>query len=101
MRSASCNRISSSFSDSIERNITLGDPSISSEQVKRASEDVHLDRFVQKMPEVYGTEIKEDGAGLSVGQKQLVAFARAFSLGIRVSLSLMKRPQALTRKLNS
>ena len=67
------------FSDSIERNITLGDPSISSEQVKRASEDVHLDRFVQKMPEVYGTEIKEDGAGLSVGQKQLVAFARALA----------------------
>ena len=38
-----------------------------------------LDRFVQKMPEVYSTEIKEDGAGLSVGQKQLVAFARALA----------------------
>ena len=67
------------FSDSIERNISLGNPSISSEQVARASRDVHLDRFVQKMPEVYGTEIKEDGAGLSVGQKQLVAFARALA----------------------
>ena len=67
------------FSDSIERNITLGDPLISTEQVKRASEDVHLDRFVQKMPDLYGTEIKEDGAGLSVGQKQLVAFARALA----------------------
>ena len=67
------------FSDSIERNISLGNPSISSEQVARASKDVHLDRFVQKMPQVYGTEIKEDGAGLSVGQKQLVAFARALA----------------------
>ena len=67
------------FSDSVERNITLGDPLISAEQVKRASEDVHLDRFVQKMPDIYGTEIKEDGAGLSVGQKQLVAFARALA----------------------
>ena len=67
------------FSDSIERNISLGNPSISSEQVARASKDVHLDRFVQKMPEVYGTQIKEDGAGLSVGQKQLVAFARALA----------------------
>ena len=67
------------FSDSIERNISLGNPSISSEQVARASKDVHLDRFVQRMPEVYGTEIKEDGAGLSVGQKQLVAFARALA----------------------
>ena len=67
------------FSDSIERNITLGNPSISPEQVASASQNVHLDRFVQKMPDVYGTEIKEDGAGLSVGQKQLVAFARALA----------------------
>ncbi len=67
------------FSDSIERNISLGDTSISSEQVVRASKDVHLDRFVQKMPDVYDTEIKEDGGGLSVGQKQLVAFARALA----------------------
>jgi ATP-binding cassette subfamily B protein len=67
------------FTDSIERNISLGNPSISSEQVARASKDVHLDHFVQKMPDIYGTEIKEDGAGLSVGQKQLVAFARALA----------------------
>ena len=67
------------FSDTIERNISLGDTSISSEQVVRASQDVHLDRFVQKMPDVYDTEIKEDGGGLSVGQKQLVAFARALA----------------------
>ena len=67
------------FSDSIERNISLGDPSISSKHVERASKDVHLDRFVQKMPDVYDTKIKEDGAGLSVGQKQLVAFARALA----------------------
>ena len=67
------------FSDSIERNITLGNPLISPKQVQNASRNVHLDRFVQKMPDVYGTEIKEDGAGLSVGQKQLVAFARALA----------------------
>ena len=65
------------FSDSIERNISLGNSSISSEQVKRAAQDVNLDRFVQKMPEGYNTQIKEGGGGLSVGQKQLVAFARA------------------------
>lgn len=67
------------FSDSIERNISLGKPSVSSEQVKQAAKDVHLDRFVQKMPDFYGTELKEDGGGLSVGQKQLVAFARALA----------------------
>ena len=50
------------------------------------------------MPDIYGTEIKEDGGGLSVGQKQLVAFARALASD-RVSLSLTKQPQALTPKL--
>ena len=67
------------FSDSIERNISLGDTTITDKQIINASKDVHLDRFVQKMPDVYSTEIKEDGAGLSVGQKQLVAFARALA----------------------
>ncbi|RKU25559.1 antibiotic ABC transporter ATP-binding protein [Candidatus Poribacteria bacterium] len=67
------------FSDSIERNISLGKSSVSSEQVERAAKDVHLDRFVQRMPDVYGSVLKEDGGGLSVGQKQLVAFARALA----------------------
>lgn len=67
------------FSDSIERNISLGKSAVSSEQVQQAAKDVHLDRFVQKMPEIYGTVVKEDGGGLSVGQKQLVAFARALA----------------------
>ena len=47
--------------------------------MKQAAQDVNLDRFVQKMPDVYGTEIREGGVGLSVGQKQLVAFARALA----------------------
>ena len=67
------------FSDSIERNISLGDTTITDKQIINAAKDVHLDRFVQKMPDVYSTEIKEDGGGLSVGQKQLVAFARALA----------------------
>ncbi len=77
------------FSDTIERNISLGNPAISSEQVARAAEDVYLDRFFwtserglsekASRPDIYSTEIKEDGGGLSVGQKQLVAFARALA----------------------
>lgn len=67
------------FSESIERNISLGENTITSDQVMKASKDVHLDSFVQKMPDVYETEVKEDGGGLSVGQKQLVAFARALA----------------------
>lgn len=67
------------FSDTIDRNISLGDTSITSEHVHSASKYVNLDRFVEKMPDAYYTEIKEDGGGLSVGQKQLVAFARALA----------------------
>ena len=67
------------FSDTIERNISLGDTSITSEHIHRASKDVNLDRFIEKMPDAYKTEIREDGGGLSVGQKQLVAFARALA----------------------
>lgn len=67
------------FSDTIERNISLGDNSITSQHIHNASKNVNLDRFVEKMPNTYQTEIKEDGGGLSVGQKQLVAFARALA----------------------
>ena len=77
------------FSDTIERNISLGNPAISPEQVARAAEDVYLDRFFwtserglsekASRPDIYSAEIKEDGGGLSVGQKQLVAFARALA----------------------
>ena len=67
------------FSDSIENNISLRDSSISTKQAHQSATDVHLDRFIQKMPDKYGTELKEDGGGLSVGQKQLVAFARALA----------------------
>lgn len=67
------------FSDTIERNISLGDTSLTSDDILSASKDVNLDRFIEKMPNAYKTEIKEDGGGLSVGQKQLVAFARALA----------------------
>lgn len=67
------------FSDSIENNISLRDSTISKKQVHQSAKDVNLDRFVQKMPDDYNTELKEDGGGISVGQKQLVAFARALA----------------------
>ena len=65
------------FSGTIETNIHLGNSEITQEQVIAAAREVHLDEFIQKMPDGYRSEVKEDGAGLSVGQKQLVAFARA------------------------
>ena len=67
------------FSGTIEKNITLNNPEISKEDAIAAAKEVHLDRYVQRMPNGYATEIREGGAGLSVGQKQLVAFARALA----------------------
>jgi ATP-binding cassette subfamily B protein len=67
------------FSGTIEKNINLDNPEISKEDTIAAAKEVHLDSYVQKMPEGYETEVREGGAGLSVGQKQLVAFARALA----------------------
>ncbi len=67
------------FSGTVEKNIHLDNTEISKEDAIAAAKEVHLDRYVQKMPNGYATEIKEGGAGLSVGQKQLVAFARALA----------------------
>ena len=67
------------FSGTIEKNINLDNPEISKEDTIAAAKEVHLDSYVQKMPDGYETEVREGGAGLSVGQKQLVAFARALA----------------------
>jgi ATP-binding cassette subfamily B multidrug efflux pump len=67
------------FSGDVRFNITLGNEAISQERVERAAREVHADEFIRKLPEGYATQIRERGAGLSVGQKQLVAFARALA----------------------
>ncbi len=72
------------FSGTIESNITLNHACISSEQVREAGRRVHVDKFVQSLPEAYGTEVQERGSTLSVGQKQLIAFARALAHDPRI-----------------
>lgn len=67
------------FTGTIESNINLSNTSIQPDQVVAASKEVYLDPFVQNMPNGYDSEVKEGGSGLSVGQKQLVAFARALA----------------------
>ena len=67
------------FSGSIENNIRLGNGEISRERVEWAAKEVHADEFIQKMPEEYSSAVQERGAGLSVGQKQLISFARALA----------------------
>jgi ATP-binding cassette subfamily B protein len=67
------------FSGDVTSNIRLGNPAISEEMVRMAAREVHLDQFVRKLPKGYQSEVSERGAGLSVGQKQLVSFARALA----------------------
>lgn len=67
------------FSGSIENNIRLGNKEITAERVHWAAEEVHADEFIQKLDNNYASEVRERGAGLSVGQKQLISFARALA----------------------
>jgi ATP-binding cassette subfamily B protein len=67
------------FSGSIANNIRLGNKAISDEKVVWSAKEVHADEFVKKLPEGYESEVRERGSGLSVGQKQLVSFARALA----------------------
>jgi ATP-binding cassette subfamily B protein len=72
------------FSGDIATNIRLGNESIGDEQLRRAASEVHADSFINRLADGYGTEIRERGAGLSVGQKQLISFARALAFDPRV-----------------
>ncbi len=66
------------FSDSIYNNITLGDPSITREQVIEASKAVGAHDFISRLKGAYDFDVKERGGVLSVGQRQLIAFIRAY-----------------------
>lgn len=74
------------FSDTIINNITLGNNEISREQVWEAAEMVGAKSFIEKMPGGLDYNVLERGAGLSVGQRQLISFVRAmvYSPGIIV-----------------
>jgi ATP-binding cassette subfamily B multidrug efflux pump len=72
------------FAGDIKSNITLGDESIPFEQLTSAAETVGADRFIERLPSGYDTEVKERGATLSVGQKQLISFARALAYDPRI-----------------
>jgi ATP-binding cassette, subfamily B, multidrug efflux pump len=66
------------FSDSIAKNISLNNPAISLEQIKEAAVMVGADSFITKFPEGYDYNVMERGATLSVGQRQLISFIRAY-----------------------
>jgi len=67
------------FTGTIAQNIALGDERITAERVREAARRVQADRFIQRLPDGYDSEVRERGAGLSVGEKQLLSFARALA----------------------
>ncbi len=66
------------FSDSIYKNVTLHDPTISKEQVIEAAKAVGAHDFIKLLPKQYDYDVRERGGMLSAGQRQLLAFIRAY-----------------------
>ncbi|HVG22231.1 MAG TPA: ABC transporter ATP-binding protein [Blastocatellia bacterium] len=66
-------------SGDIASNIRFGNQSITDDMVESAARAVHADGFIRKLEEGYRTKVLERGAGLSVGQKQLIGFTRALA----------------------
>ncbi|HEX7421647.1 MAG TPA: ABC transporter ATP-binding protein [Thermoanaerobaculia bacterium] len=67
------------FTGDVIHNISLGDPAISEERVRSAAARVQAHRFISRLPENYKSQVRERGAGFSVGEKQLLSFARALA----------------------
>ena len=67
------------FTGDILHNLTLGAP-ITADAARRAAERVGADRFIERLPSGYGHRLGERGRNLSVGERQLLSFARALAL---------------------
>jgi len=66
------------FNDTIMNNITLRDSSIQEEDVIRASKEIGAHSFIERLPGGYQYNVRERGGMLSVGQRQLISFVRAY-----------------------
>ncbi|MFE9274610.1 ABC transporter ATP-binding protein [Paenibacillus glucanolyticus] len=67
------------FTGTIASNVSLGDPSITREQVEQALRDVGADRLLAHLPQGFDEPVLEKGSTLSAGQRQLISFARALA----------------------
>ena len=66
------------FSDSIYNNISLKNNNITLEEVITAAKQIGIDEFINELPDAYNYNVKERGVMLSAGQRQLIAFLRAY-----------------------
>ncbi|WP_281335850.1 ABC transporter ATP-binding protein [Flavobacterium eburneipallidum] len=66
------------FADTIYNNITLNNPTISREEVLAAAKKIGVHKFIMSLPDNYDFDVKERGVMLSSGQRQLIAFLRAY-----------------------
>ena len=66
------------FHGSIFENLTLGNKNISLEQVKTAAKEIGIDNFIEKLPNGYDFIVSERGTSISLGQRQLLSFLRAY-----------------------
>jgi ATP-binding cassette subfamily B protein len=67
------------FTGTIEDNVRLGTPQVTRDDVEDAIEEVNLAEFVRSLPHGHQSEVRERGSSFSVGQKQLISFARALA----------------------
>jgi ABC-type multidrug transport system fused ATPase/permease subunit len=67
------------FAGSVEDNLRLGDGAVDRAAAERAAREVHAHGFIERLPGGYAHEVRERGASLSAGQRQLLAFARALA----------------------
>jgi ATP-binding cassette subfamily B protein len=72
------------FSGTIADNIRLGHPAIDDTRVRMAARAVHAEPFIERMPNGFESAVAERGSTLSMGQKQLLSFARALAFDPRV-----------------
>ncbi len=72
------------FSGDLAGNIGLQRPGITMEKIKEVAQVVQIDHYIEKLPNQYQTEVKERGATLSLGQRQLLSFARALAIDPRI-----------------
>ena len=89
------------FSGTILDNIRLGNKDISLDEVIRASKYVNAHKFIERLPDKYNHEVKERGQTLSVGQRQLIAFARALAFNPEILLVLDEATSSIDSEIEA